>query len=214
MVMHETARTVLGVIAAALVLASCIPQAGRDRRPRIDTPAQLAACLTGLQAVGVQYSRVPDRNDGDGCGYRDALQLRQVGVPFANLGAVQCPVARALTLWVRGPVQTAAREVYGQDVTRVETFGTYSCRNIGGGPSGRLSEHGRANAVDIAGFRLTDGRTVSVLDGWNGSEQDRRFLRLIRDGGCRAFLTVLSPDYNAAHYNHLHFDMGRGPFCR
>ena len=27
------------------------------------------------------------------------------------------------------------------------------------------------------------------------------------------FRTVLGPDYNAAHYNHLHLDMGRGPFC-
>lgn len=207
-------RGTVAILMAASLLASCIPQAGRDRRPRVDTPAQLSACLTGLQAVGVQFSSVPDRNDGNGCGFRDALQLKQVGVPFTNLGAVQCPVARALTLWVRGPVQTAAREVYGQEVTRVESFGTYSCRNINGAATGRLSEHATANAVDIAGFRLADGRTVSVLDGWNGDERDRRFLRLVRDGGCRAFLTVLSPDYNAAHYNHLHFDMGRGPFCR
>jgi hypothetical protein len=25
---------------------------------------------------------------------------------------------------------------------------------------------------------------------------------------------VLSPDYNADHRDHFHFDMGRGPFCR
>lgn len=208
-------RRAFALLAVALGLASCIPMGYPDRRrPRVDTPAQLAACLTGLQAVGVRFTRVPDRDDGNGCGFSSAIQLRDMGVPLANLGVVQCPVARALVLWVRGPVQTAAQEVYGQAVTRIETFGTYSCRNVNGAATGRLSQHATANAVDIAGFRLADGRSVSVESGWNGTEDERRFLRLVRQGACRAFLTVLSPDYNAAHYNHLHFDMGRGPFCR
>jgi hypothetical protein len=206
-------RPFYALIVAALALTSCIPRGDRDRRPRVDTPEQLRACLAGLDATGVRYRRLPDRSDGGGCGFTNALQLQQIGIPLTNLGAVTCPVARALTLWVRGPVQTAAREVYGQQVGRVETFGSYSCRTIAGGA--RLSQHGLANAVDISAFRLADGRTVTIEAGWNGEdERDRRFLRLVRDGGCRAFLTVLSPDYNADHYNHLHFDMGRGPFCR
>lgn len=209
-------RRLLALSLSSLALASCIPMGHPDRRrPRVDTPEQLAACLTNLSAVGVRFTRVEDRDDGPGCGYTNALSLRDIGVPMANLGVVQCPVARGLTIWVRGPVQVAAMEVYGERVTRIETFGSYSCRNINGAATGRRSEHASANAVDIAGFRLAGGRSISVERGWNGEdERDRRFLRLVRQGGCKTFLTVLSPDYNAAHFNHLHFDMGRGPFCR
>jgi hypothetical protein len=53
-----------------------------------------------------------------------------------------------------------------------------------------------------------------VIGGWNGDSDSRAFLRDVRAGGCKRFQTVLSPDYNAAHHDHLHFDMGRGPFCR
>ena len=62
---------------------------------------------------------------------------------------------------------------------------------------------------------LADGRRISVKDGWNGSNQERAFLRTIHASACKRFNTVLSPDYNAAHHDHFHFDMGgRGGFCR
>ena len=60
--------------------------------------------------------------------------------------------------------------------------------------------------IDIAGFVLEDGRRISVLRDWNDDEEERRFLRVVRDGACGVFATVLSPDYNAAHADHFHFD--------
>ena len=86
-----------------------------------------------------------------------------------------------------------------------------------GREEGAWSEHATGNAVDIAAFVLADGTRVSVLSDWNGKAPDRvLFLRRVRDGACRAFSTVLSPEYNAAHRDHLHFDMaGRwGGVCR
>ncbi len=77
-----------------------------------------------------------------------------------------------------------------------------------------LSEHALANAVDVAGFDLADGRRVMVETGWRSDDaRVREFLQVIHTSACRRFQTVLSPDYNAAHHNHLHLDMGRGPFC-
>ncbi|HEU0133384.1 MAG TPA: extensin family protein, partial [Allosphingosinicella sp.] len=96
-----------------------------------------------------------------------------------------------------------------------ESFGTYSCRPVNGRPGARLSEHGRSNAVDIAAFVLADGRRISVLAGWNGGDEDvRRFLRDIHKAGCRRFGIVLGPDADSFHRDHLHFDMGQGPYCR
>ena len=99
------------------------------------------------------------------------------------------------------------------EVVRIDTYGTYNCRRIAG--SSRLSQHAKADAVDVAAFLLADGRRISLQNGWNGDAASRAFLRRIRDSACKRFNTVLSPDYNAAHHDHLHFDMGgRGGYCR
>ena len=100
---------------------------------------------------------------------------------------------------------------------RVDSFGSYACRPIRGGREGRWSEHARGNAIDIAGFRLSGGRRISVAGDWKGDDTEAAFLRDVRDGACRMFATVLSPDYNAAHRDHLHLDQARrggGGYCR
>ena len=80
---------------------------------------------------------------------------------------------------------------------------------------GKLSEHGRANAVDISAFVLEDGRRITVLEGWNSRDEDvRRFLRAVHQAGCRRFQITIGPEANSLHHNHFHFDMGRGPYCK
>ena len=66
----------------------------------------------------------------------------------------------------------------------------------------------------MAGFKLANGETISVLRDWNDPGPKGVFLRRVRDGGCRVFVTVLSPDYNAAHANHFHLDMGGWRLCK
>ena len=83
---------------------------------------------------------------------------------------------------------------------------------IYGRDSGDWSEHATANAIDIAGFVIEDGTRISVLRDWDAGERGR-FLDDVRDGACDLFATVLSPDYNAAHRDHLHLDQAsRGAF--
>ena len=92
-------------------------------------------------------------------------------------------------------------------------MGTYACRNVAG--SGRRSGHATANAVDVGGFTLEDGRTVSVLNDWRSEDPDvQRFFQTIRRSACKRFGTVLTPDYNAAHRDHLHLEADRADFCR
>ena len=82
---------------------------------------------------------------------------------------------------------------------------------------GFAGEHATGNAIDIAAFVTEDGRRISILQGWNGDGAEARFLRRVRDEACGVFGTVLSPDYNEAHRDHLHFDQaarGFGSFCR
>jgi hypothetical protein len=107
------------------------------------------------------------------------------------------------------------REHLEQPVGRIVHLGAYACRNVNNRAEGLRSEHATANAIDIAGFVLADGRQITVKDDWSGSSPKRAaFLREIRDGGCGIFDVVLSPDYNVAHHDHLHFDMGTYRTCR
>jgi hypothetical protein len=172
-------------------------------------------CLADLRRDEVEFKLLPDRVFGGGCSATGAVQLLDIGMPVTNLGAMTCPLARSLARWAREAVQPAAEQWMKSRVTRIESFGTYACRSVNNQPGARLSEHGRANAVDIAAFTFADGRRVTVLGGWNGPDEDmRRFLRAVHQAGCRRFATGLGPDANALHHNHFHFDMGQGPYCR
>ena len=138
-----------------------------------------------------------------------------IGIPVTNLGAVKCGLAVPLTQWVRQAVQSAARDRLKGYVVKIESFGSFACRPVNNVEGNKMSEHGRANAVDIAAFDLADGRRITIRDGWNGADADARaFLRQLRDAACRRFNIVLSPDANAFHRDHLHFDMGKGRLCR
>ena len=179
------------------------------------TIAEPSACLAFLQSQGVAFTPVADHSDGGFCVVKDAVTLGPQGAalsPAAPLMA--CPLAAAFVVWTRQVVQPAAREILGQPVTEVDHFGTYSCRRIYGQAVGPPSEHASADAVDVAGVKLADGTRVSVTADWRDPGPKGRFLHRIRDEGCRLYRVALSPDYNAAHRNHLHFDMSPYRLCR
>jgi hypothetical protein len=204
------------LFAPFLLLHACV-DGPTMQRPRIKPvrgldPAALKICIGKLDRVVARYALLPDRTFSGGCSALGSVQLRDIGTPTTNLGAMTCPLAFAFTQWVQSDLQVPAMGEFGSAVVRVETMGTYSCRAIAG--TSRLSEHASANAVDVAAFVLADGRRISVLNGWTGDEREGRFLKSVRTSACRRFNTVLSPDYNADHRDHMHFDMGRGPFCR
>jgi hypothetical protein len=182
-------------------------------RLTLESP-QTRVCLANLGQLA-RFQTLPDRDYGGGCFAFASVKLSDAGVPVSNLGAMSCPLAATFTAWVKNGVMPAARLYLGAELARVETFGSYSCRNVNGATSGRLSEHASANAVDVSGFLLADGRRIMIkLDWANQDPSVRSFLAAIHTSACRRFKTVLSPNYNALHADHVHLDMGRGPFCR
>jgi len=126
--------------------------------------------------------------------------------------SVKCQLASKFAAWTEYAVKRAARQYLGSELKRIETMGSYSCRNIAG--SGKLSQHAHANAIDISGFILADGRRISVERHWKSGRKEKQFLAAIHKSACKRFGTVLSPSYNAAHYNHFHFDMSGNGYCR
>lgn len=168
------------------------------------------ACRAVLDKAGVRYTALPQREGEGQCGYANGVRFvaggsQRIAFSPAGLG-VACPVAAALAAWEWNAVQPAAEQFFGSRVAQIDHFGSYSCRRLYGRDSGNWSEHSTANAVDIAGFRLTDGRRITVVRDWKGDGASAQFLKTVRDGACELFSTTLSPDYNAAHRDHLHLD--------
>lgn len=166
-----------------------------------------ARCQILLDEVGVVYEPLPPVGT-DQCVRDDNIRLLkpQPGqISFVpQTIAPSCPVAAALTIWQDQVVQPAAMATFGQRVATIRHLGSYSCRTIAGGDS--WSEHATANAIDVAAFILADGTVISLSDHWDEGGRKAAFLRTVREGSCDLFSSVLSPDYNAAHADHFHFD--------
>jgi hypothetical protein len=163
-----------------------------------------------LQGVPVGYV------DGNGaCGIDDAVRVQSVaGVRLSSAATIDCRTALALKDWVTRSVRPAFRSE-GGGVAGLRVASHYSCRGRNGQANARLSEHAFGRAIDISGFTLANGQTVTVEDGW-GSRASGRELRRIREGACGPFSTVLGPGSDRYHGDHFHLDTarGRGNYCR
>lgn len=218
----------LGVVAALgalFAVAGCAPEATRQvparpvSRPVVQqdlpTPAE-RICRTGLAELGADFVPLPDLTAGS-CSSSNAVTLYHLAsdntrIVVTNLPRISCSLSQDLSNWTRFGVSRAAQQILGSPVVKLETFGSYNCRNVAG--SSRLSAHSTASAVDISGFVLADGRRITVKGGWSGSNEERQFLRTIHQSACKRFGTVLGPEYNRAHEDHLHLELGDGKFCR
>ena len=178
----------------------------------ISEPAQ---CLEFLRRETIAFEPVPDRTSRGFCTVENAGRVGQEPIRLSPAAPLMtCRLTAALALWTEQSVRPAARELLGSDVVRIDHYGTFACRRVYGRAEGRVSQHAHAEAVDIAAFRLADGRRIEVLKHWPGAGPEAAFLRRVRHEGCGLFRVVLSPEYNRAHANHLHLDMSSYRLCR
>lgn len=183
----------------------------RFKLSRLDRdPARCSAILATSDMV---YTVLGNRETGPRCGFNNAVSVHRTPTAVGEEFALSCRAAVSLLLWERHVVQPAARLHFGQEVTRFEHFGSYACRNVYGRPEATRSRHATAEAWDVAGFRLADGTRIRVASDWQQGAA-ALFLHEVRTGACRFFDGVLSPDYNAAHEDHLHLDRGPYRICR
>ena len=217
---------VLALTSLALSACSFVPGSGSDYPPTnrsgnsagaatVNAPAPLARnaeerqCLSQLGQAGALFDALPDRYLGQGCSNLNTVQMHALArddgkLDVSNVGPVTCPVSAAFAAWARFGVDRAAQQVFGSPLASIQTMGSFACRNVAG--TSRRSAHSSADAIDIGGFVLADGRRISVKDGWRGNAQEREFLRIVQRSACRRFDTVLGPDYNADHHDHFHVE--------
>ncbi len=127
---------------------------------------------------------------------------------------MQCPLAIASYIWLR-EVNAAADRYLGAQLSQIHHAGSYTCRRQIGNSSQAWSEHAFANAWDVTAFELDDGQIISVMRDWDGDNKNyRKFLRTAHDKACQIFRVTLGPEYNSAHKDHFHLDMGPSATCR
>lgn len=208
------------------LLSACIDSPQAPKRDGVRRPAssavtprpELRQCLADLSVNRASFTPLPDQYYGAGCSTIGTVKLTSLRsddahLQLTNLGPVACPLADALAGWARFGVDRAARQILGSPLVRIETMGSFSCRNVAG--RDRRSAHATADAIDVSAFILADGRRISVLDQWQGeSSAEKRFLTVVHQSACKRFGTVLGPAYNAAHRNHLHVELSGSGFCR
>lgn len=172
------------------------------------------ACAAALATATRLETRpaAPDAGTST-CPLDGALAFERATLSYGGEFAATCGLVAAIYIWERETVAPAAAAHMGAEVARVNHRGTFACRNIYNRANARPSEHARANAIDVTGFELADGRRVSVLRDWGDDTDAGRFLAAVRDGSCDLFSGVLGPDYNQAHRDHFHLDRGAYRIC-
>jgi hypothetical protein len=191
---------------ALLVTAAFAEPPPRPRPPAAEVCGDPALVGTRLPPIAAE----------GGCGIGMPVSLAEAaGVTVEPPAVVACATARALGRWL----ERAAVPAFADRGTRLDAIAiadAYSCRNRNRAREGELSEHALGGAVDIGGFRLADGATVTVLGGWTSPDWGPT-LRRLHAAACGLFGTALGPEANPLHADHLHFDVEErrsGAYCR
>ncbi|UJW84646.1 extensin-like domain-containing protein [Devosia sp. SL43] len=175
------------------------------------------ACPAVMQGL-VEAEMAPPLSEGM-CGEQSPLVVTAVlvrgrMVPLSSPVTTNCQIASAMPGWAE-TVDGYAGAMLESELASIDTGTSYMCRPVVGGEAGRTSEHGFANAIDVTGFTLADGRSIAVEANWlPAAAPEGRLLRLAHDAACGDFMTVLGPEANAEHEDHLHLDLGcHGQSC-
>jgi len=206
----------LSSCAAAALVAAC------SSTPEFHTRGLVppsASCDVDPAAIGTGV-RMSPVNRGNGCQIPNPWRMSSVaGVSLANGATLNCGMVGVVGDWTSEVVQPAAQAAFGEPVVSMRVAASYSCRARNNSRGAKMSEHGFGNALDISEFTLASGRTVTVADGWSGSSDQRAFLHEVAQEACDHFSTVLGPESDRHHHDHLHLDLayrkpGRGKYCR
>jgi hypothetical protein len=175
------------------------------------------ACPAVLQGR-VEATALPPISDKQ-CGAQSPLSLTGVlangrMVPVSGGVTTDCGMATAMPAWIEA-VDSYLMAKENTRIAEVMVGTSFMCRNVNNASEGNLSFHAFADAMDVTGFKLEDGRTVTVDAGWaDALSSEGRLLRYAHDAACSEFTTVLGPEANDLHHDHFHVDLGcHGKTC-
>lgn len=194
--------------------------------PKADVLTARSACERMLQGLDIIWR--PDQPIGEpgGCGTPAPIAIAEVAqIRIDPPATVNCDFAKALHGWLSQSVQPTAKKQMGASVIGIRNASSYACRRRNNASSGKLSEHAKANALDIAAFDFSRKAQITVAGGASGLLQKiglsgkGNFMKAVRKSACQYFNTVLGPGADRHHGDHFHVDLmklrpGRFKMCR
>ena len=184
------------------------PTAEKSAEPPAPPEKQASACRQALtEAIAIAPS-IPDIKGPGGCGGEDLVRLEAIVLPDKRRVAVKpaailrCTMASAIADWVRSDVAPLAASL-GSTIADLDNFDSFECRGRNRVAGATLSEHGRANALDVRAFKLADGQSISLTDRTVARDLRERVLHSV----CTRFTTVLGPGSDWYHEDHIHLDL-------
>ena len=169
--------------------------------------AKPSACQAALAKVA-EFKPLPLLVGAGECGATDAVLMASIIMPDQSRVAVspaatmRCPMAQAVADWVREDVGPSMKK-FGPPLRVLDNFDSYSCRGRNNIRAALLSEHGKADAIDIRDFGLADGREFGLTN----IRVDKAWRETIKASVCARFMTVLGPGSDGYHEEHIHLDL-------
>jgi hypothetical protein len=212
--LHRSARTGLTVLLVALAAPPAAALEGKAGAAPAEKAAAATAepdrdyldCAERLRPIAA-FTPLPATTEPAECAVSGLVRLDAVmmgdrsRVLLEPPATLRCAMAEAVAEFVRMEVGPAAAEL-GAPLRSIATADSYGCRGRNRQPGAKLSEHGRANAIDIASIRLGNRAVVSLTS----TVVSESFRGRMRDAACRWFSTVLGPGADAFHNDHIHLD--------
>ena len=209
----------LPCLAALLLVASSPGTAGtisvpRERpevpgdqssTPRIDVT--LSPCQLRLAKSAVFEPLPPITGPGE-CVATDVVKVDAVllagkqQVAFSPPVTLRCLMAEAVAQWITNDAAPAIVAL-GTSLSSIETLDLFDCRSRDGIAGAQISEHGRANALDVRSFKLANGIAIEL----NNPDVPKSLREELRDSACARFSTVLGNGADAYHDTHVHIDL-------
>jgi hypothetical protein len=181
-----------------------------------DMKAAKLDCKTRLQGLDIVNTPPQSIGQKSGCGAPAPVVVSEVaGVSISPPAELTCDMAEALHGWVASSLVPASKIHLKKKLVTINNASAYVCRRRNNSKTGKLSEHAKANALDVATLGFEDGSKISIKGDWSGLKHliglsaQGQFLRHIRRDACIRFTTVLGPGSDAHHGDHFHIDVAR-----
>jgi hypothetical protein len=184
--------------------------------PKDDVKNERARCAALLADLEITFEPLAPLGQPGGCGAAAPILISAIrGTRIEPPAEANCAFAEQLHGWVTSSLQPSASSILGRDLVQIDNASAYVCRRRNHARAGKLSEHAKANALDIARLRFSGDESSTVKGDWSGlgaktgTSKKAKFLALIRRDACIRFTTVLGPGSDAAHGDHFHVDFVR-----
>ncbi len=171
-------------------------------------PPPPSACRLALSDAIAIAPSIPDIHGPGECGGEDLVRLEAVVLPDKRRVALKpaaklrCAMASAIVDWIRTDMAPLAASM-GSAISDLDNFDSFECRGRNGVVGAKLSEHGRANALDVRDLKLANGQSIALTDRAVPREVRENVLHSV----CARFTTVLGPGSDGYHEDHIHLDL-------